>query len=192
VATRRAKVCALLLGAAALAVLVFLGLHREDVVSLWRGYRFVWMEEGVFLNDNIYTQLNVRGQVTVSTDGGTLEIQAGRWSAPGRAPATLEIVPQADRKSRGHAINDRGSITGTLFEGDNELAKAFLWTETGAVQELPTLGGSEIVPTDINNQDAIVGSCTRPDGKWRAFLWTPEAGISDLGALAQGSESYAG
>jgi probable HAF family extracellular repeat protein len=49
---------------------------------------------------------------------------------------------------------------------------------------LGTLGGSMAIPTAINNAGQIVGQSTDSSGNLSAFLWSPGAGISEIGDAA--------
>jgi len=68
--------------------------------------------------------------------------------------------------------------------------RAWLWTAPGAGQDLGTLpapynGNSEA--HDINQNDQVVGWAMKPnspnDNDSRAFSWTPNGGLKDLGTL---------
>ncbi|MGB9619248.1 MAG: hypothetical protein ACPL7K_02410, partial [Armatimonadota bacterium] len=49
--------------------------------------------------------------------------------------------------------------------------------------ELGSLGGRESWALGINNNGAVVGCAVDGNGRQRAFLWTPEGGMTDLGTL---------
>jgi probable HAF family extracellular repeat protein len=91
------------------------------------------------------------------------------------------------------AINEQGSIVGTIYEGENHLAYPYLWTEEDGMQLLPSLGGAQTVPADINSQNQIVGWALTAKGQGvrHAFLWTPNFGIQDLGSLIKLTEEQA-
>src|SRR5688572_12995814 len=56
---------------------------------------------------------------------------------------------------------------------------------TGVVSrvDLGTLGGASSFATDINNAETVVGWSLNADGVSRAFRWTPDGGMTDLGTL---------
>jgi probable HAF family extracellular repeat protein len=51
------------------------------------------------------------------------------------------------------------------------------------VIDLGTLGGGWSTARGINNLGQVVGSAQVPSGDWQAFLWTPEAGMQDVGTV---------
>jgi probable HAF family extracellular repeat protein len=64
--------------------------------------------------------------------------------------------------------------------------------------DLGTLGGTtQIKPgmltllIKINNLGQVAGALTNVSGQWRAFLWTAEGGMVDLGTLGNGTHSEA-
>src|ERR1700719_1899850 len=60
---------------------------------------------------------------------------------------------------------------------------AFIWTSTGGMQDIGTLGGNNSYAFGINNSGQVVGLADRSDGIAHAFLWTSTTGMQDLGAL---------
>ena len=51
------------------------------------------------------------------------------------------------------------------------------------MKDLGTFGGTTSLASSINDAGQIVGSSTRPDGVGRAFLYTVQKGMKDIGAL---------
>ena len=86
------------------------------------------------------------------------------------------------------AVNDNGHVVGdnrfapVIFE-----AHAFLWTPTGGMVDLGTLGGnrSSSSARDINEHGQIVGetTTTNPSFADRAFVWTAAQGMIELPPL---------
>lgn len=73
------------------------------------------------------------------------------------------------------AINQMGTVVGwsdyltdTNFTG----AKALIYNHSANLEELPTLGGVQSYPLDINNNNLIVGRSQDSDGFFKAFVYT--------------------
>ena len=56
-----------------------------------------------------------------------------------------------------------------------------------STREMETLGGSTSVGYAINTQGQVTGESATADGKIRAFLFTPDRGVADLGTLGGSS-----
>lgn len=76
-------------------------------------------------------------------------------------------------------INNRGDIVG--FSTINGQTHAFLWTQSGGMQDLGTLGGAESRANAINDSGQVVGSAQNAAGVQRAFLWTASGGMVEIG-----------
>jgi probable HAF family extracellular repeat protein len=98
-----------------------------------------------------------------------------------------KIGPPPVPYTTGYGINDSRQIVGTY--GD-VASRGFLWTETGGMQDLGTLGCSNCFPSSINQSGQVVGSFELPDQSVHAFLWTQADDITDLGTLG-GTSSVA-
>ena len=86
-------------------------------------------------------------------------------------------------------INDSGQVVGWSV-GAAE-TRAFLWTSSGGMQDLGTLGGPSALAYGINDAGQVVGNAALADGvSYHAFLWTSAEGMKDLGTLG-GNYSYA-
>jgi probable HAF family extracellular repeat protein len=79
-------------------------------------------------------------------------------------------------------INNAGQVVG-YFETNVGTVHAFLWTESGGMQDLGTLGGGSSLASGINSAGQVVGSANAVSGETHAFLWTAKAGMQDLGTL---------
>ena len=74
----------------------------------------------------------------------------------------------------------------------NAASHAFLWTATGGMQDLGTLGGSYCAATGINNSGQVVGYSYLPgDTVFHPFIWTARDGMVDLG-LPEGVSTLQG
>lgn len=77
-------------------------------------------------------------------------------------------------------LNNTGKVVG-FSRGLDLRFHAFVWTKTGGLKDLGTLGGNAFAE-GINDAGQIVGSSNLPSGTRHAFLW--ENGVmSDLGTL---------
>jgi len=77
------------------------------------------------------------------------------------------------------AVNSSGEV----LEGDE------VWTRAGGFQSLGSLGGTASGYA-INDSGQVAGASTVPSGTFHAFLWSPSAGMQDLGSLL-GGDTYA-
>jgi probable HAF family extracellular repeat protein len=83
-------------------------------------------------------------------------------------------------KGLGYDINDRGMVTGLGASGGH--TRAFVWTERGGVEWLPTLGGDDGYGFGINRRGEVVGRAQVSGGISHAFLWSARRGMVDLEA----------
>lgn len=85
-----------------------------------------------------------------------------------------------------YAINQHGDIVGTLLNSNTRLYGAALWKPDGTTIELGTLPspiGGWAHAQGINDGGDVVGFSSSIEGQ-RAFLWSEESGMVNLGALA--------
>jgi probable HAF family extracellular repeat protein len=95
-------------------------------------------------------------------------------------------------------MNDRGQIIGNWGPTPRAMwpVYAFLYNRSTGMQDLGTLVADAslkvITPTAINNRGQVVGewdSSSQSGWKNRAFLWTKDEGMQDLGDLSGGASS---
>lgn len=138
--------------------------------------------------------INTSGQVVGNSDqNGDALVRATLWTptVPNGGTGTLHDLGALNGGySYAHAINDGGQVTGTSDNLANTATAAFLWTpttpngDTGAMVELPSLGGSFNVGKAINEQGQVTGiSATTEDDYLNAFLWTPTTPNGDTGTI---------
>lgn len=103
------------------------------------------------------------------------------------APAIQNIGSLGGGFGWARGINDRGQVVGVSYNRVGA-SRAFVWSETAGMRELPTLGGWTSWGNDINEDGVVVGSADLPmyDGT-RAFRWTEAGGMENLGTLGGGS-----
>jgi len=84
-------------------------------------------------------------------------------------------------------INELGQIVGESSTPGG--SHAVLWTPTGSIVDLGTLGGSQSSAWAINEGGQVVGRSDTADGDQHAFLWTQADGMVDLGTLGGSTSS---
>jgi probable HAF family extracellular repeat protein len=99
---------------------------------------------------------------------------AGTAGVPGVASA--DVVRHAGVS----AINNPGQAVGWSTTGTGD-THAALWTRSGQVADLGTLGGTESWAFGVNDLGEVVGHSRDASGTKRAFLWTEATGMRDLG-----------
>jgi probable HAF family extracellular repeat protein len=77
-------------------------------------------------------------------------------------------------------INSSGQVVG-YATNIAELPRAFLYSGTGPMQDLGTLGGATSFARDINHLGHVIGTPALSDGTSHAFLWTGSGPMQDLG-----------
>ena len=105
------------------------------------------------------------------------------WTTAGNV-RDLGVLP-GDTSSEALAINNAGDVVG-YSKGPGGL-RAFLWTAANGMQNLGVLpGGNSSRALDINDLGYVVGSSTSSASSYtdHAFIWTKEAGMSDLNSAA--------
>jgi probable HAF family extracellular repeat protein len=148
------------------------------------------------------TQINRSGVATGEVENALpdpgcpqrLEFKPVKW----QDGKVIELPTYAgDPDAVAYAINDLGQVTGSSgecapFNPNLQLAMLplhpLLWEPDGSVKYLGTLGGTgrglANLAININNKGHVVGtSALAGDQVNHAFLWTPESGMRDLGAL---------
>ena len=146
-----------------------------------RKYEIVWMPQRVAAVHS-KDKINASRQVAVITIMGKDQFKAGLWSVTQRNNVLdLGSLPGKGPWSGASVINDHGAVVGTFREEWNHLAHLFLWIKGEGMQLLPSLGGSQIAPADINYENQIVGWAGLPgDPAHHPFLWDEDWGITNL------------
>jgi probable HAF family extracellular repeat protein len=86
-------------------------------------------------------------------------------------------------------INVRGQVSFSA-QTDSGTTDGYFYNGS-AVQNIGTLGGSEVLANDLNDPGQIAGRSTDGAGIERAFVWSAAGGMLDLGVLPGASESAA-
>lgn len=119
--------------------------------------------------------VNNRGQVVGESFTASQDRSAFLWTKE------TGMIDLGGEFSSAHGINDQGEIVGTSS------GRVALWNTHGVLVDLGGLGEDGGIPAggigmDINELSQIVGISVSRNVD-RAFLWTPSAGMIDLGAL---------
>ena len=102
--------------------------------------------------------------------------------AAGSSATTLSILPGGDPEANADAvaINDAGETVGSS-PAPGFATHAVLWSATGVIQDLGTLGGTRSQAIDINASGQVIGSSQiAGDAATHFFLWSSGAGMVDL------------
>lgn len=134
----------------------------------------VWSASGtpLDLGPGAARGINDLGQVIGITSTGGWFV----WT-PDRGMVTFSDAGAADINNLGQvvgAFNPRGA-----FDPDYD---AFIWTEAGGMQPMGESPGLSVAPRAINDSGTVVGEA-HPVDPWilgYAFVWTAEAGLSNL------------
>ena len=83
----------------------------------------------------------------------------------------------------GRAFNDLGQVAGAsaISSSMPYAYHCFLWTKETGMRDLGNLGGDSCSPWAMNNNGQIVGISSLPNSISRAFFWSEETGMVDLG-----------
>ena len=175
---------------------------------LWRDGEVIPLPPLVANESMSAADINNRGEIVGWTQGSGSR-RALLWvpQAPttptttpgdvGPAPATPEVLPTdlgtlGGKYSTPTGINDNGVVVGSSTTGAKE-QHAFVWMPSNGMVDLGTFGDRSAPGVDlrtsfataVSNDGEVVGASYVPgptllDG-YRAFLWTPSAGMQIIG-----------
>jgi len=129
-------------------------------------------------------------RVGAATGAGT-GIVPTFWDAGGSSHRLFLDGSYAVRLGESTAVNESNAMVGWTCDGLCLTKQAFMKPLFGGTAPLGSLGGSEAIPSAINNADKVVGQAMVANGKWHAFLWDHGL-LIDLQSLIPGAvESYA-
>jgi probable HAF family extracellular repeat protein len=148
-------------------------------------------------NNGQALEINNRGQIAGQAENTTKDptcsgIQVLQFRPVIYEKGGIQELPTfaGDMDGFATAINDSGQVVGASGNCATPDLHALLWQPQDGrfmVTNLGSLGGTAPnSPQDINNKGHVVGVSSLSDGTFRAFLWTKENGIEDLGTLQPG------
>ncbi len=126
-------------------------------------------------NASYATAINDKGQVVGWTFDPSGAAEAFSWTASG---GMVGLGPQTDIAL---GVNGKGQV---IANGLGDPQDAYVWTQKGGLVNLGTFGGNVTEALAENNDGDVVGSSTVfEDGSddSEPFLWTPSAGMIDIG-----------
>ncbi|MCC6070799.1 PKD domain-containing protein [Massilia sp. GCM10020059] len=150
------------------------------------GHAFRWSKETglIALSPNITSSFGedinnggeVAGAIIVNVD----QLHAAFWNSRN---VLQDLGTLAGTAAMALALNDAGTVVGwSSAPRGPDFRLPFRWTLASGMQSLATYPSENAQASDINADGYIVGSAAfREDGPDRAFLWTPRAGLMDIG-----------
>lgn len=107
--------------------------------------------------------------------------RAFRWSLTSGIEDLGVLQPGDSSSSTARAINDAGMIAGDAWVGGSTY-HAFVWTRTGGMIDIDTLGHHRSTPVGVSNKGMVAGNSSDPsnDNAGRIFWWTRATGMREL------------
>ena len=95
-------------------------------------------------------------------------------------------IQQVDtRQGAVRGANDSGDLVGTVAiacPAVDGCQRAVIWSASGAVTQLETLGGGISSAVDINAEGEVVGTSTTSRGDFTPYFWSASTGMLPLRA----------
>jgi len=181
---------------------VVVGVSQDGKTSTSRAFR--WTADTGMVNLGTFTGgssstawgVNADGNVVVGGSGSTDGDRAFRWTAD---TGMVDLGTLKDGNfSIAYGVNADGNVVvGTSSTTDFKDA-AFRWTEATGMVSLGTLAGGFMAEArDVNADGSVVvgwsdtETALTPYASSRAFRWTADTGMVDLGTLTGGSTARA-
>ena len=134
------------------------------------------------IGNSLYCQTNGRCVVAICLVATVYFLGSSASDAAQYTVADIGAFP-GGVISQAFAINKSGQVTG-FATAPVVVHDAFLYSLSGGLHDLSTLGGDESEAEGINDSSQVVGwSLTTNDAAGNPFLYTPGSGMVDIGPL---------
>jgi probable HAF family extracellular repeat protein len=113
-----------------------------------------------------------------------LVVLLGAHAASGhRVSGPIIIESPAGAETFATDLNDKGVVTGFRADPVEHTQRAYVWTKTRGLVDLPDLQSSGSLAWGINNCGEVVGEADPTGEGGHAVRWTPDGELEDLGTL---------
>lgn len=123
-----------------------------------------------------------------------LFVTLGADATAARKPLVVDLGTLGGTQSQAIGVTASGQVIGNSTTSGDATTHAFLWTKSGGMTDLGTLGGTPSYDASLaeamNARGHVAGYSITRNGEQHAFLWTKRRGMIDLGTLG-GTYSFA-
>lgn len=139
---------------------------------------------------NSATGISADGKTVVGMSGSAGGNRAYRWTSAGGTQALG--MNAEDPSSYGAAVSSNGSvIVGTTQSGTLGLRRASVWTGTGTPLDLGSFASGAAEAAGVSSDGSVVVGYSHSSSGYRAFRWTSDGGMQNLGIQSGFLTSYA-
>jgi probable HAF family extracellular repeat protein len=110
---------------------------------------------------------------------------AVRWTSPTQSQSLGNLPGFQSALAKG--INNAGTIVGYVGTSSFNSSRGFIWTSTGGMKALQSLGGSGAIAFAINNNGVAVGEASDPNEAIHAVKWSATGVITDINPPGAGA-----
>lgn len=141
-------------------------------------YRVVQLGSGSITG---FPAINSRDQVAF-----TLGADDGERAAFYDGTSVRDITRAGVASVHAAGLSNAGQVAGFTYDSTGR-SRAFVWTQTGGMVDIPAIGGASAKVAGISNTGRVIGWLEPDLAPPRAFRWSAADGMEDLGSLAGGS-----